>query len=135
MTESLRQKIARELAVSVDGIENNWEDFLPDADVCLRTIKESISPLLTKKSEANLRLSLGDLLGLKITFAPASNDPKRKVCPEVPSGLSSGHRTIRRRSSASNKVYELRYGSQSVFRSSQREITRMPNRPNLRPFS
>lgn len=134
MTEDLRARIARQLAISNDGMENTWQEFLLDADLCLEIIKESISPLLAKKSDVNLRLSLGDLLGLKITFAPQPNDQEREVRSEMPRRLPVRHRTIRRRSSASDRVSETRYGSQSVYRAPQEPIRRLPDRSYSRPI-
>lgn len=133
MTESLRESLAVKLAILNDGIGNTWEEFLPDADACLEIFKERISPLLTKKSEANLRLSLGEALGLKITFAPTSNDQERKVRSEMPQRIPVRHRTVRRRSSAGNQVYEIRYGSQSIFRAPEKPIRRLPDRSDSNP--
>ena len=31
-----------------DGMENTWQEYLHDADVCLETVKESVSLLLQK---------------------------------------------------------------------------------------
>lgn len=130
MTENLRIQIAKQLAVSNDGMENTWQDFLQDADICLQIVKDRVSPLLAKKSEANLRLSLGDTLGLKITFAPTSNDHEREVRSEMSTRIPVRRRTVRRRSSAGNQVYEVRYGSQSVFRAPPQPIRALPNRTN-----
>lgn len=135
MNKKLRDEIAKRLAFENDGMENSWHDYIDDADASIEIIKERIQPLLLGKTDVNLRLSLGDLLGLKITSAPTQNDPSRAIRSQVPTGVPFRRRTIRRRSSASDRFYENGVSSGSVSFSTQGQFRRLPNRPNIDPFS
>lgn len=103
----LREQLAKKLAFENDGMENTWHEYLGDADVCLETVKDSISLLLHKKPDVNVRSSLESFLGLSITSASPQNDLQRPIRTEVSARIPVRRRQVRRRSSAGNSVHKF----------------------------
>lgn len=120
----LRDQIAKRIAFLNDGMENTWHDYLQDAEASLEIIKEHIEPLLLNRTDVNLRLSLGDLLGLKITFAPIQNDRTPTIRSQMPTRVPIRRREVRRRSSASDRFYQNGDGYNSFSGTTQDKVLR-----------
>lgn len=120
----LRDRIAKRIAFLNDGMENTWHDYLQDAEACVEIIKEHIEPLLLNKTDINLRLSLGDLLGLKITFAPIQNDHTPKIHSQMSTRPPIRRREVRRRSSARDRFYQNGDDYNSLSSTTQDKVLR-----------
>lgn len=107
----LKKAIAQEIASTVDGCLNDWEEFIPEAENVYKLFRSKIGELLLRSSDAKIRERLNELFGLTVFVAIFDDDSERKVRPEPKQYVSLNGRTYRRRSSASTPVRINRYGA------------------------
>lgn len=98
----LKQAIAQEIATTVDGHLNDWQEFLPEAENVYKLFRSQIGELLLRSSDAKIRQRLNELLGLNVYVAIFEDDSQREVRSQPRQHVSFVRRTTRRRSSASS---------------------------------
>lgn len=107
----LKQAIAQEIATTVDGHLNDWQEFLPEAENVYKLFRSRIGELLLRSNDAKIRQSLNELFGLNVYVAIFEDDSQREVRPVSRQYVSVDGRTIRRRSSASMPVRVNRHSA------------------------
>ena len=103
--ERLCELIAKEIAVSHDGIENTSDDFRSDSIVAALCVKECVKRLLDINSPATVNPGLRLMFDLPTQTTYKNNDFQSKICTPIKDGVPFAKRTIRSRSSTSNTVY------------------------------
>lgn len=127
--ERLCELIAKEIAVSHDGIENTSDDFKPDSIVAAHCVKECVKRLLDVSSPATINLGLKLMFDLPTQTTHKNNDFQSKICTSIKNEVPFTRRTVRRRSSTRDIVYvgERSQSSVEVYSKPSQFVRRIKN--------